>query len=191
MIARTKSSVFITHTRICSTFSKPMSHLTSNVSFGRDWGFLMLDSDVYVSEDRIALWKGLSCLHFVNRETAKFCKRTRKSSPRTIALDDGNRVMQPELHNRLRALCVSMLGTMPDLGDSKAAFSFALSCTDLQQSLRELPRTSVEEALRFLTQIMDAVIKHLKTSSDCLIRNEGTVALEMLRDGFARLIANK
>lgn len=148
------------------------------------------DCETCASKEQIILWKEIACLHFVNREVAKFCKRYRKHSCKTVTLNDGSRIMQLGLHNRLRSLCVSMFGEMPNLGDSRAAFSFALSCTDLQQSLRRLFKTDVEEALLFLMQIMDAAIRHLNVSSDCLIRNERTIELEVLRDGFARLIAN-
>lgn len=144
----------------------------------------------YVSEGQVAMWKGLACLHFVNGEIGKFCKRSRRYSCRTVTLDDGSRVMQLGLHGRLRTLCVSMLGGMPNLGDSKDAFLFALSCTDLRQRLRSLLRSGCLEALLFLVQTMDAVMGHASVSSDRLIGSDSMRELDMLRDGFAQLIAN-
>lgn len=144
----------------------------------------------YVSEEQVAMWKELACLHFANGEIGKFCKRSRRYSCRTVTLDDGSRIMQLGLHGRLRALCVSMLGYMPGLGDSKDAFYFALSCTDLRQRLRHMLRSGYLEALLFLVQIMDAVMGHASVSSDRLIGSESMRELGMLRDGFARLTAN-
>lgn len=151
----------------------------------------MFAVDTYVSEDRIALWKGLSCLHFVNRETAKFCERTRKSSLRAITLDDGSRVMQPELHRRLEALCIQMFAEMPVLGDARRGYAFALSDTNLQRRLREALKTGGSDILSPLVQTMDAVIAYLDTSSDRLVHGESLTRLKALRNGFFRLIPSR
>lgn len=148
----------------------------------------MFAVDTYVSEEEAILWWELACLHFMNREICKLSKRHRQFSPRTVMLSDGSRVMQYGLHKRLRRAVSSTIRSLPFMRTTEQeAYSYALTYTDLNQTIMRLWRARDKRLNFLLIESIDSVIDAMDTLFGDLLYERAKEELEIVRDGFLQI----
>lgn len=144
--------------------------------------------DTYVSEEEAILWRELACLHFLNREICKLSKRHRRFSPRLVTMGDGSTTMQYGLHKRLRRVVVSTIRSLPFMrATEQEAYSYALSYTNLNQTVMRLWRARDKRLNHLLMERIDSVVDAMDSLLGDSLYERARVELEIVREGFLQI----
>lgn len=148
----------------------------------------MFTIDTYVSEEETVLWRELSCLHFLNREICRLSKRHRRFSSRLVTMSDGSRTMQYGLHKRLRKAVASTIRSFPFMrATEQEAYSYALSYTNLNQTIRWLWRARDKGLNQLLMERIDAVMDAMDSLLGDSLYERAEAELEIVREGFLQI----